>query len=82
MISPLWNDNVSPKYLRMIVPLGYRGTGFDRTFVCIIIDWDIWCTTWFQCWYCRGTGGCVPTEDGLGQAFVGIKNTEFAESLN
>ena len=30
MISPSWNDNVSPKYLRMIVPLGYEEIGFDR----------------------------------------------------
>ena len=30
VISPSWNDNVSPKYLRMIVPFGYRETGFDR----------------------------------------------------
>ena len=30
VISPSWNDNLSPKYLRMIVPFGYRETGFDR----------------------------------------------------
>ena len=37
--SPSWNDNVSPKYFRMIVPTGYRETGFnhvERLFVSLL----------------------------------------------